>query len=158
MVRQIWNVEMSSVYGKLYAALGDNLVLAMAEYHALTQWMMAREASLIAMYPDNPELVALTAKVLPVFTAGMWIFGIQTGCQNTFIGLGQAKISLCFALLRKVVLLIPLALILPRVGGLGVWGVYLSEPIADVLSATCIGITFLHTYPRILSKEALNRV
>ena len=60
MVRQIWNVEMSSVYGKLYAALGDNLVLAMAEYHALTQWMMAREASLIAMYPDNPELVAQT--------------------------------------------------------------------------------------------------
>ena len=110
------------------------------------------------LFTDNPDLIALTAKVLPIFCAGMWIFGIQTGCQNTFIGLGQAKISLCFALLRKVVLLIPLALILPRVGGLGVWGVYLSEPIADVLSATCIGITFLHTYPKILSKEALNRV
>lgn len=110
------------------------------------------------LFTDNPDLIALTAKVLPIFCAGMWIFGIQTGCQNTFIGLGQAKISLCFALLRKVVLLIPLALLLPRVGGLGVWGVYLSEPIADVLSATCIGITFLHTYPKILSKEALNRV
>ena len=67
------------------------------------------------------------------------------------------EISLFFALLRKVLLLIPLALILPRLG-LGVWGVYLSEPIADVLSATCIGIAFLRTYPKILSKEALNRV
>ena len=110
------------------------------------------------LFTDNPDLIALTAKVLPIFCAGMWIFGIQTGCQNTFLGLGQAKISLCFALLRKVVLLIPLALLLPRLFGLGVWGVYLSEPIADVLSATCIGITFVRTYPKILSKEALDRV
>ena len=110
------------------------------------------------LFTDNPDLIALTAKVLPVFCAGMFVFGIQTGCQNTFIGLGQAKISLCFALLRKVVLLIPLALILPRVGDLGVWGVYLSEPIADVLSATCIGVTFLFSYKKILSEEAVQRV
>lgn len=109
------------------------------------------------LFTDNPELIALTAKVLPVFTAGMWIFGIQTGCQNTFLGLGQAKISLFFALLRKVLLLIPLALLLPRLG-LGVWGVYLAEPIADVLSATAIGVTFLFSYKKILSEEALRRV
>ncbi len=114
-------------------------------------------ATIRLLFTDNPELIALTAKVLPLFTAGMWIFGIQTGCQNTFLGLGQAKISLFFALLRKVLLLIPLALILPRVG-LGVWGVYLSEPIADVLSATCIGITFLFSYKKILSEEAVQRV
>ena len=110
------------------------------------------------LFTDNADLMALTAKVLPVFCFGMFVFGIQTGCQNTFIGLGQAKISLCFALLRKVVLLIPLALILPRVGGLGVWGVYLSEPIADVMSALSIGITFLFTYKKILSEEAVQRV
>ena len=109
------------------------------------------------LFTDNPELIALTAKVLPIFTAGMWIFGVQTGCQNTFLGLGQAKISLFFALLRKVLLLIPLALLLPRLG-LGVWGVYLSEPIADVLSASCIGITFLFSYKKILSEEAVKRV
>ena len=114
-------------------------------------------AAFAGLFTDNPDLIALTAKVLPIFCAGMWIFGIQTGCQNTFIGLGQARISLFFALLRKVLLLIPLALILPRLG-LGVWGVYLSEPVADVISAAAIGITFLRVYPKILSKEALNRV
>jgi len=109
------------------------------------------------LFTDNGDLIALTVRVLPLFTAGMWIFGIQTGCQNTFIGLGQAKISLFFALLRKVILLIPLALILPRTG-LGVWGVYLSEPIADVISAASIGITFLLTYRKILSDTALKKV
>ena len=57
MVRQIWGVELTSAYNKLYTAMGDNKLLAMAEYNALTQWMMAREASLIALYPDNPEIV-----------------------------------------------------------------------------------------------------
>ena len=57
MVRQIWGVELTSAYNKLYTAMGDNKLLAMAEYNALTQWMMAREASLIALYPNNPEIV-----------------------------------------------------------------------------------------------------
>ncbi len=58
MVRQIWTVELTSAYNMIYAAMGDNKLLAMAEYYALTQWMMAREAYLNALYPDNPELVA----------------------------------------------------------------------------------------------------
>jgi len=57
MVRQIWGVELTSAYNKVYAAMGDNKLLAMAEYNALTQWMMAREAFLIAQYPENPEIV-----------------------------------------------------------------------------------------------------
>lgn len=57
MVRQIWGVELTSAYNKVYTAMGDNKLLAMAEYNALTQWMMAREASLIALYPDHPEIV-----------------------------------------------------------------------------------------------------
>ena len=57
MVRQIWGVELTSAYNKIYTAMGDNKLLAMAEYNALTQWMMAREASLIALYPENPEIV-----------------------------------------------------------------------------------------------------
>ncbi|MDD5907718.1 MAG: MATE family efflux transporter [Clostridia bacterium] len=115
-------------------------------------------AGFAGLFTDNPELIALTAKVLPIFTAGMWIFGLQTGCQNTFVGLGQAKISLFIALLRKVFLMIPLALLLPKLFGLGVWGVYLSEPVADILSACCTGLIFLRTYQKILSEEALNRV
>ncbi len=60
MVRQIWGVELTNAYNQISAKLGDNRILAMAEYNALTQWMMAREASLMALYPDNPEVVAQT--------------------------------------------------------------------------------------------------
>ena len=60
MVRQIWGVELTNAYNQLSAKLGESKALAMAEYNALTQWMMAREASLMALYPENPEIVAQT--------------------------------------------------------------------------------------------------
>ena len=69
------------------------------------------------MFTNESDLIALTGKVMPVFMAGMLIFGLQNGIQPTFLGLGQAKISLFIALLRKVILLVPLALIFPISSG-----------------------------------------
>ncbi len=124
---------------------------------AFTTCVALFPAFFAGLFTDNPELIDLSSRALPVFCAGMFVFGIQTGCQNTYLGLGQARISLFFALLRKVFLLIPLALALPRLG-LGVWGVYWAEPVADTLSALSIGITFFVTYKKILSEDALKKV
>lgn len=92
--------------------------------------MSAFSGSFVRLFNDEPELLALTSRMLPVFIAGMSIFGLQSSCQSTFMGLGQAKISLFLALLRKVVLLIPLAIVLPRVFGTPE-SIYYAEPIAD---------------------------
>lgn len=59
-VRQIWNVELRSAYNKMIALLGENSDVALAEYATLESWMIAREAELTLLYPDNPELVAQT--------------------------------------------------------------------------------------------------
>ena len=59
-VRQIWNVELRSGYNKVIALLGENSDVALAEYATLESWMIAREAELTLLYPDNPELVAQT--------------------------------------------------------------------------------------------------
>ena len=58
MVRQIWGVELTKAYNQLSAKLGNSNILATIEYKMMTQWMMAHEASLIALYPNSPELVA----------------------------------------------------------------------------------------------------
>ncbi len=58
MVRQIWSVELTSAYNKVSTRLGESSGIATAEHAALMQWMIAREASLIALYPNNPEVVA----------------------------------------------------------------------------------------------------
>ena len=68
---------------------------------------------LALIFNDNQELVELVGRVMPVFFAGIWAFGAQMACQVAFMAMGQAKTSLFLALLRKVILLIPLAILLP---------------------------------------------
>ena len=74
---------------------------------------------------------------------GMAIMGAQSACQQTFLALGQAKISMFLALLRKVILIIPLALILPKIGNLGINGLYLSEPISDIIAVITTTTMFM---------------
>ena len=86
------------------------------------------------MFTSEPALIELVKKTMPVFFAGIWAFGAQMACQVTFMSLGQAKTTLFLALLRKIILLIPLAIILPRIMGT-VMGIYIAEPIADILAS-----------------------
>lgn len=95
------------------------------------------------IFTKDAALLALVKKVLPVFVAGCLLFGLQMSSQTMFLGLGQAKISLFMALLRKVILLIPLAVILPRF--YQVMGIYWAEPVADGTAALiCVTVLVLN--------------
>lgn len=91
-------------------------------------------ATVARIFTPDTEFIALVSKTMPVFFAGFWFFGAQWTCQTCFIALGQAKTSLFLALLRKVILLIPLAIILPKVSG-SVMGIFWAEAIADFLAS-----------------------
>ena len=86
----------------------------------------------------------------------MLFFGLQNGIQLSFLSLGQAGISLFIAMFRKVILLVPLALILPRF--FGVMGIYYAEPVSDIISAATATVLFALNINRILSKEYLERI
>lgn len=107
-------------------------------------------------FTNEAELVTLTGQVMPVFMAGMLVFGMQNGIQPTFLSLGQAKVSLFIAVLRKIILLIPLAVILPHF--MGVMGVYWAEPISDFISAATATVLFMIHIKKILSAESLAKI
>ncbi len=100
------------------------------------------------MFTDDIGVIAIVKQYMPIFLLGMTIFGLQRTCQNTFVALGQAKISLFIALLRKVILLVPLAYILPNF--LGVVGVYCAEAIADATAAILCTAIFVLSIRKIL--------
>lgn len=110
---------------------------------ALFPGMLAR------IFTPQPELIALVSRVMPIFFGGMWAFGAQLACQTTFMALGQARTSLFLALLRKVILLVPLAIILPRLTG-SVMGIYVAEPIADILASATTLTLFLSRRKKLL--------
>lgn len=107
------------------------------------------------IFTKDAELIMLVSDVLPIFLSGIWIFGAQMSCQTTFMGLGQAKISLFIALLRKVFLLIPLAYILPLF--LQVRGIYFAEPLADITAAIFCILLFLANFKKILGKASMEK-
>lgn len=87
----------------------------------------------IYMFSDSEELLHVAVSIFSIYFAGVWAFGIQTSCQSLLMSLGQAKISMFLALLRKIILLLPLVLFLPQF--LGVQGIFVAQPIADIGAA-----------------------
>ena len=118
----------------------------------LLVWLLAWP--LTRMFTSDAALLELTVKAMPVFFGGIWAFGAQMSCQAAFMGLGQAKVSLFLALLRKVILLIPLAILLPMLLGGDPFAIYLAEPASDIIASATTLTIFLLFYKHILSKPA----
>ena len=106
----------------------------------------------ILIFTDQAELIAFTKWAIRIYMAVSVIFGVQISCQQTFIALGNAKTSVFLALLRKVILLIPLIYILPAFMEDKLVAVFLAEPVADVIAVTTTSILFYRTY-RTLDRE-----
>lgn len=126
-------------------------VTVMFSFNLVLMLLMILFPTVVASaFTTDPQLLETVRRTMPVFLAGMTIFGLQRACQNMFVALGQAKISVFIALLRKVILLIPLALLLPRF--MGVMGVYAAEGISDATAAICCTLLFAWQFPKILKK------
>ena len=97
--------------------------------------------------PADGTLGMYTRSALRIYMAASLLFGAQIACQQTFVALGKAGISLFLAVLRKIILLVPLIFLLPRVLPIAQdTAVFLAEPVADTLAVittcTMFGIVF----------------
>ncbi|MCZ9839438.1 MATE family efflux transporter [Brachyspira hyodysenteriae] len=109
----------------------------------------------VRIFTSDEELINYAIWALKIYMAASLIFGAQTACQQTFVALGNAKISAFLAILRKVILLIPLIFILPVFMENKVMSVLLAEPIADFL-AVCTTVTlFTISFKRLLKSSSL---
>ncbi len=100
----------------------------------------------ISIFNDNAALMETAVWTLRVYTAVLGLFGIQMSVQQTFMAIGKAKASLFIACLRKVILLIPLIFLLPRLIENKVLAVFLAEPVSDFISVTASAVTFYFVF------------
>lgn len=143
-------------FERVKKAIKNMLIITFLFSFAYVMFAMICLGVFAGMFTNDADLIDLVKRVLPIYIMGMSIFGLQSGIQSSFLGLGQAKISLCIAILRKVVLLIPFAVILPHF--FGVMGVYYAEPIADIISVVTACTLFLLNIRKILSLDTLAKV
>ena len=141
--------------GRVKQAFRLHLISAMVFSCSVCLAMELFPGVFIAIFNDSPELVDTAMWSLRVYSAGLFMLGIQTACQRTFVALGQAKVSLFLALLRKIILIIPLIYILPLFISNKVLAVFLAEPTADVLASVTTGAMFFYSFPKILRRREL---
>lgn len=128
--------------------------------YALVMWalLMAFPSIFVNMFNNEAELVRITSWSIRIYFAGIMGIGIQIACQQTFLALGKAKISFVLAILRKVILLIPLVFILPNFMDDKLLAVFLSEPISDIVAATVTFVCFVAFYKKTLAKVDNNKI
>ncbi|MBO5253638.1 MAG: MATE family efflux transporter [Clostridia bacterium] len=107
------------------------------------------------IFTSDTELVRYTTWAMRIFLCGAFSIGFQISCQQAFLALGEAKISLLLACLRKLVLLIPLIFILPCFIGDKVFAVFLAEPVSDILAAAVTTLTFFLQFKKILKRTEI---
>ena len=128
------------------------MTLAVCASYAILFWamLMVRPGMFASVFSDNAPLVAYTGWAMRIYMAGIFAMGFQLACQQSFMALGQAKVSLLLACLRKIVLLIPLIFILPLILENKVFAVFLAEPVSDIVAATVTVIVFTSRFQKIL--------
>ncbi|MCF0149164.1 MAG: MATE family efflux transporter [Clostridium sp.] len=132
------------------------LLLSSCLVYTFSMWsaLMIFPRFFVGIFNNKPELVEITAWSIRIFFGGIIIFGAQIACQQTFLALGQAKISLIMALLRKIVLLVPLIFILPSFVSEGnkLTAVLAAEPISDIIAALTTITVFTVFYKKTFNK------
>ncbi len=104
------------------------------------------------IFTNDAALADYTAWAIRIFLALGFSVGFQISCQQAFMALGQAKISLVMALLRKVILLIPLIFILPNFLEDKCFAVFLAEPVSDIIAAAVTTFMFFRFFTRMLKQ------
>lgn len=130
------------------------LLLISCLVYSTTLWAIAMFTPqlFIGIFTNDAQLMAFSEKAIRVYMAVSLMFGAQIACQQTFIALGNAKASIFLALLRKVILLIPLIFILPTFMSDKTMAVFMAEPIADFCAVSVTVIMFTISFKKLIAK------
>ena len=108
--------------------------------------------TLAGIFTTDASLAQYASWAIRIYMAGIFSVGFQLACQQSFMALGQAAISLVMAFLRKLILLIPLIFILPNFFADKVFAVFLAEPVSDIIAATVTTVVFFTQFKKIMAK------
>ena len=134
-------IRFNTLTGSVYTIIAWLMIVAMPRF-----WF--------SIFNDDGAMIAAGVPMLKIYFFGFVFMAFQLAGQTTFQALGDAKHAIFFSLLRKAIIVVPLTLALPRMG-FGVDGVFLAEPISNVIGGlACYGTMRLTVYRRLQREEA----
>ncbi len=135
---------------------GIRFTALLGTVYTLVAWgvVMLIPRLMIGMFTDDAQTIDIGAKMLNIYFFGFVFMAFQFAGQSTFQALGKAKQAVFFSLFRKAMIVVPLTLLLPRVG-FGVEGVFLAEPISNAIGGlACFFTMWVTVYKRLGAAKA----
>lgn len=142
-------------YGRVKSGIRFTAAIGIA-YTALA-WIIVLiiPKQLMGIFTEDAQTIAYGAEALKTYFFGFVFMAFMFTGQSTFTALGYSKHAIFFSLLRKAIIVVPLVIILPRIG-FGVMGVFLSEPISNVIGGLASFITmYVTVYRKLKSKTEI---
>ena len=131
------------------------LITCMTYSIALWAAVMLFPKVFVGIFTPDKALIDFAAPMLRIYLGGVCVFGIQIACQMTFTSLGKAANSIIVAVVRKFVLLLPLIYIMPHIIADQTKGVYMAEPVADIIAVTFTAILFATQFKKAMQEIEL---
>ncbi len=128
------------------------LMTCMVYSAALWTAVMLFPKVFVSIFTPDKALIDFAAPMLQIYLGGVCLFGIQIACQMTFTSLGKAVNSIIVAVVRKFILLLPLIYIMPHIIADQTKGVYMAEPVADVIAVTFTAILFAFQFKKAMKE------
>lgn len=129
------------------------LLLKVSLCYSTLIWLLVQlvPQAFAGMFTSDAELLTFTSRVLRIYMACVFLFGIQIACQMAFTSIGFAKESIVVAVTRKFILLLPLIYILPHfLTRDQTTAVYLAEPVADFIAVSFTAMLFRRQFQKAL--------
>lgn len=170
-VREVFSLPVSGIssgaqpvigfnYGaKKYSRVtsGINFTTLFAAVYTMLAWilMLLFPRFWFGIFSSDAQLIESGISALRIYFFGFVFMALQFSGQCTFQALGDAKHAIFFSILRKIVIVVPLTLLLPALG-FGVKGVFMAEPVSNIIGGLACFITMRCTVYRRLKKESVN--
>lgn len=129
---------------------GIRFTVLVGSFYTVVAWILIFlfPEFFIRIFNNDPELIRYGVKALHIYFFGFFMMAFQFCGQSVFTGLGKAKQAVFFSIFRKVIIVVPLTILLPQMGGLGVHGVFWAEPISNAIGGLACFTTMYFTVYR----------
>lgn len=97
------------------------------------------------LFTTEQELITEGIPAMQIYFCGFFMMALQFVGQSTYVALNRPKQAVFFSLFRKVIIVVPLTILLPMIGGLGTSGVFWAEPVSNVIGGTACFVTMMIT-------------
>lgn len=131
------------------------ILTAIEVVYTMAAWLLIRlmPGAFIRIFSNDSQMLSAGIPAVNIFFAGFVMMAFQYCGQTIFKAMGKSGRAIFFSVLRKGIIVFPLTLILPGLMGLGTKGVFLAEPISNVIGGAACYLTMYFTLLRPMLKE-----